>query len=58
VFLTGTAAEIIAVTTVDRRPIGEGRPGPITRRLAQEFAAYARSTGTPIYNRVKGARAS
>ncbi len=58
VFLTGTAAEIIAVTTVDRRPIGDGRPGPITRRLAQEFAAYARSTGTPIYNRAKGARAS
>ncbi len=49
VFLTGTAAEIIGVTTVDRRPIGDGRPGPVTRRLAAEFAAYARSTGTPIY---------
>ncbi len=48
VFLTGTAAEIIGVTTIDRRPIGDGRPGPVTRRLSAEFAAYARSTGAPI----------
>ncbi len=48
VFLTGTAAEIIGVTTIDRRTIGDGRPGPVTRRLAAEFSAYARSTGTPI----------
>lgn len=48
VFLTGTAAEIIGVTTIDRRPIGNGRPGPVTRQLAAEFAAYARSTGEPI----------
>lgn len=48
VFLTGTAAEIIGVTAIDRRPIGDGRPGPITRRLAAAFADYARSHGTPI----------
>ncbi len=48
VFLTGTAAEIIAVTEIDRRKIGEGKPGPVTRRLAAAFAEYARHTGTPI----------
>jgi branched-chain amino acid aminotransferase len=32
--LTGTAAEVTPVREVDDRPIGEGRPGPVTR-LAQ-----------------------
>jgi len=48
VFLTGTAAEIIAVTNVDRRRIGSGRPGPITRRLGKRFAEFVRAQGTPI----------
>jgi len=48
VFLTGTAAEIIAVTEIDKRPIGEGKPGPITRELREAFHQYAMSDGTPI----------
>lgn len=48
VFLTGTAAEIIGVSAIDRRRIGAGKPGPVTRRLAEAFAEYARSHGTPI----------
>lgn len=36
-FLAGTAAEITPVREVDGRPLGEGRPGPITRRLQQLF---------------------
>lgn len=48
VFLTGTAAEIIAVIDIDRRPIGTGKPGAKTRRLAELFSAQARSTGTEI----------
>ena len=48
VFLTGTAAEIISVVNVDRRPIGDGKPGPATRRLAKAFHEYARKVGTPI----------
>lgn len=36
-FLTGTAAEVIAVTKVDGRTIGDGRPGPVTRRLIEAF---------------------
>ena len=36
-FLTGTAAEVVPVVRIDRRTIGNGRPGPVTRRLAEEF---------------------
>jgi branched-chain amino acid aminotransferase len=32
-FLTGTAAEVIPVVKCDARPIGTGKPGPITRQL-------------------------
>ncbi len=48
VFLTGTAAEVIAVINIDRRKIGVGEPGPITRELASEFKKLAMGTGTPI----------
>jgi branched-chain amino acid aminotransferase len=36
-FLTGTGAEIIPVVKCDDRPIGAGRPGPITRQLRERF---------------------
>jgi branched-chain amino acid aminotransferase len=42
-FLTGTAAEVIAVVKVDGRPIGAGKPGPVTRQLRERFQAYTRS---------------
>lgn len=48
VFLTGTAAELIAVTELDKRPIGAGTPGPVARELAERYAAAARAEGTPI----------
>lgn len=48
-FLTGSAAEIIAVTKVDGRAIGAGQPGPVTVRLARTFSAYARASGTDIH---------
>lgn len=38
VFFTGTAAEIVPVREVNKRIIGNGRPGPITKRLMQEFS--------------------
>lgn len=49
-FLTGTAAEVIAAVQLDRRPIGNGHPGPITLKLVEEFRGLTRSTGTPIYH--------
>ncbi len=41
-FLTGSGAEVIPVTTVDRRPVGTGEPGPVTRRLIALFRDYVR----------------
>ena len=37
-FITGTAAEVTAVTRVDHRPIGSGKMGPVTTQLRQVFA--------------------
>jgi branched-chain amino acid aminotransferase len=48
VFLTGTAAEIIGVGEIDRRSIGDGKPGPVTRSLAEAFHKFASVSGTPI----------
>lgn len=42
-FLTGTGAEIIPVTTVDGRPIGGGSPGPVTARLRALYHDLVRS---------------
>ena len=36
-FMTGTAAHVTAVVEVDRRPVGEGVTGEITRRLQQLY---------------------
>src|ERR1700687_5282674 len=49
-FLTGTAAEIIPVVKADGRPIGTGKPGPITARMIARFREMTRETGTPIYS--------
>ncbi|RLG08137.1 MAG: branched-chain amino acid aminotransferase [Thaumarchaeota archaeon] len=37
VFLTGTAAEIVAVESVNGRRIGSRVPGPVTEKLIKEF---------------------
>ncbi|MGE0369334.1 MAG: branched-chain amino acid transaminase, partial [Candidatus Dadabacteria bacterium] len=36
-FFTGTAAEITPIREVDKRTIGKGKPGPITKRLQSRF---------------------
>ncbi len=47
-FLTGTAAEVIPVVKVDQRVIGTGKPGPITRRLIEEFRKATAIDGVKI----------
>jgi branched-chain amino acid aminotransferase len=42
-FLTGTAAEVIAVISLDGRQIGSGKPGPVTMDLLQRFRDLTRS---------------
>jgi branched-chain amino acid aminotransferase len=41
-FLTGTAAEVVPVVQCDGRQIGNGKPGPITRRLREQFHELVR----------------
>ncbi|MEK8131373.1 branched-chain-amino-acid transaminase [Paenibacillus filicis] len=49
VFFTGTAAEVIAVREVDARIIGEGKAGPITTNLLQEFRKLVQVDGVKVY---------
>jgi branched-chain amino acid aminotransferase len=41
VFFTGTAAEVSPIRSIDRIVIGDGKPGEITRKLAEEFFGIA-----------------
>lgn len=57
-FLTGTAAQITAVTRVDHRPIGKGKMGPVTIRLREIFNDVVRGCNPkyqqwnqPVYER-------
>jgi branched-chain amino acid aminotransferase len=36
-FLTGSAAEVVPVVRLDGRPLGTGKPGPVTLQLMQQF---------------------
>lgn len=47
-FLTGTAAEVIPVVALDRRIIGNGKPGPFTARFLEAFHHLTSTTGTPF----------
>jgi branched-chain amino acid aminotransferase len=38
VFLTGTAAEIVPVREINKRTIGNGKPGPVTEKLMEDFS--------------------
>lgn len=40
IFLVGTTIEVLPVIQVNGQPIGDGKPGPITTSLQQEFARY------------------
>jgi len=51
-FLTGTLTEIAPVIRWDDRVVGDGRPGPVTRRLMQSFQGWidvqlSRLSGAP-----------
>src|ERR1700726_118866 len=47
-FVTGTMGGLAPVVSVDGRPIGDGTPGPITKRLTALFADLTATTGTPV----------
>ena len=47
-FCTGTMSELAAVTRVDGRVIGDGKPGALTRRLTGLFRALTEREGTVV----------
>jgi branched-chain amino acid aminotransferase len=48
-FLTGTAAEIISAVKLDSRVIGDGKPGPVTLKMTEQYRDLTQATGTAIY---------
>lgn len=48
VFLTGTAAEIVPVREINKRQIGDGKAGPITKRLMEEFKKLTKDSKSGI----------
>ncbi|KON31442.1 branched-chain amino acid aminotransferase [miscellaneous Crenarchaeota group-1 archaeon SG8-32-3] len=50
-FFTGTAAEVVPIREVNKRQIGNGKPGPVTKKLMAAFekATSDRAFGVPIY---------
>lgn len=42
-FMTGTAAQVVAVTKVDHRPVGSGSMGPVTAKLRALFDDIVRA---------------
>ncbi len=40
IWLTSTPKEVLAVTTLDGRPVGDGRPGPVFRRMHAAYQDY------------------
>jgi branched-chain amino acid aminotransferase len=46
-FLCGTGVQIAPVTSIDRRPLGDGKPGPVTRQLQEAYLAAVRGDEDP-----------
>jgi branched-chain amino acid aminotransferase len=40
-FITSSLKELAPIRTIDGRPVGDGRPGPVTLRLLADFREYA-----------------
>ena len=48
IWMTASTRELQAVTTLDGRPVGAGKPGPLWRRIYDELQSYKRElSGTP-----------
>jgi branched-subunit amino acid aminotransferase/4-amino-4-deoxychorismate lyase len=41
-FVTNTTADVMPVVALDGRPVGDGRPGPVTRALGAALAERVR----------------
>ena len=50
VFFTGSAAEITPIRSIDKIPIGNGKRGPVTKKLQDEFFGYIDGEKGDKYN--------
>jgi branched-chain amino acid aminotransferase len=48
IFVTGTAAEAAPIVKIDGRMIGNGKPGPVTKKVIEAFSEVTQNSGTPI----------
>jgi len=50
-FVTGTAAELMPIREVNKRQIGEGKMGPVTKKILEKFMEATKNpkNGIPIY---------
>jgi D-alanine transaminase len=44
-FLTSTTSFVLPVTRIDGAPVGDGVPGPLTRRLREHYLGYISQSG-------------
>nr|AEQ20352.1 D-alanine aminotransferase-like protein [uncultured bacterium CSL1] len=48
-FMTSTSAKVLPIVSLDGKPIGSGKPGPVTQKLLKLYAAYlAKSVGHEV----------
>ncbi len=52
VFITSTSRAVLPVTCIDGSPVGNGKPGPITQKLAGAYNLYIESQLEPLYSDV------
>jgi branched-chain amino acid aminotransferase len=53
IFLTGTAAEVCPVRSVDRIPVGRGARGPVTQAIQEMFFGIVQGTHADSWNWLK-----
>jgi len=44
-FISSTTAAVVPVVKIDGKPVGDGKPGPVTRRLQEWYRKYATGPG-------------
>ena len=43
IWVTSSTKEVLAVTTLDGKPVGNGKPGPVFRRMHQFYQDFKRT---------------
>lgn len=51
-FVTGTAAKVVPVTTIDGRTIGDGNPGTVTHQIMDAFVERTKTDGVCVFDEI------